>query len=100
VRGVATHLERPASEHHVGELARNAAERASAVLARDENVSVSMIVAHVEATAVDAPRSLGVERNEAQEEIGEVARAGQLDGAQAEDSAADGGEGRHTASDR
>jgi uncharacterized membrane protein YccC len=33
LRGVATHLKRPSGEHQVGEVARKAAERASAVLA-------------------------------------------------------------------
>jgi hypothetical protein len=59
-----------------------------------------MIVAHVQATAVDALRSLGVERVEAHEEIGEVARTAQLDGARLDSSTADGGEGRQTSSDR
>lgn len=80
LRGVATHLKHPGDEWQVGKAAREAAARASAVLARDENVSVSMIVGHVQATAVDALRSLGVERVEAHDEIGGVARAAQAAG--------------------
>lgn len=100
LRGVANHLKRPGDEHEVGEMARNAAQRASAVLARDENVSVSMIVAHVQATAVDALRSLGVERVEAHEEIGELARTAQAEGAKIEGYTADGGDGRQAAGGR
>ncbi len=80
LRGVATHLKRPGDQGPPGEAAREAAARASGVLDRDENVSVSMIVGQVQATAVDALRSLGVERLDAHEEIGEVARAAQHDG--------------------
>jgi hypothetical protein len=79
LRGVATHLKRPGDEWRVGETAREAAGRASTVLSRDENVSVSMIVGHVQATAVDALRSLGVDRLEAHAEIGEVARDASAD---------------------
>lgn len=96
LRGVATHLKRPGDEGRVGEAARDAAGRASAVLARDENVSVSMIVGHVQATAVDALRSLGYERLEAHEEIGEVARLAQHDGRRSTD-AGQGGERPATA---
>jgi uncharacterized membrane protein YccC len=79
MRGVASHLKEPGDKQRLGESAREAAGRASAVLDRDENVSVSMIVGHVQATAVDALRSLGVERVEAHDEIGAVARAAQFD---------------------
>jgi len=79
LRGVATHLKQPGDERQLGAAAREAAARASAVLDRDENVSVSMIVGQVQATAVDALRSLGVERLDAHEEIGEVARAAQAE---------------------
>jgi len=80
LRGVATHLKHPGEEERLGAAARDAAARASAVLRRDENVSVSMIVGQVQATAVDALRSLGVDRLEAHEAIGDVARAAQVDG--------------------
>lgn len=50
------------------------------MLDRDENVSVGMIVGLVQATAVDALRSLGYDRLEAHEEVGDVAREAQLDG--------------------
>ena len=82
LRGVATHLKDPGDEERLGEAAREAAARASAVLDRDENVSVNMIVGQVQATAVDALRSLGVERLEAHEQIGEAARTAKEDGAQ------------------
>ena len=74
----------PGDEERLGEAAREAAARASAVLDRDENVSVSMIVAQVQATAVDALRSLGVERLDAHEQIGEVAWTAQADGAESD----------------
>ena len=77
VKGVAGHLREGGDEKEVGRAARRAAETASAVLDRDENVSLSMIVGHVQATAVDALRSVGVERLDAHEGIGEVARAAQ-----------------------
>jgi hypothetical protein len=95
---VASHLKDPGDEDRLGEAARDAAGRASAVLDRDENVSVSMIVAQVQATAVDALRSLGVERLEAHEEIGAVSREAQRDGerwiAADGERAASGGRGR------
>ena len=75
--GVAGHLKGDGEEEQVGEAARRAADRASAVLDADENVSLSMIVGHVQATAVDALRTVGVERLEAHEGIGEVAAAAQ-----------------------
>jgi hypothetical protein len=73
------YLKKPGDESRLGEAARGAAGRASAVLDRDENVSVSMIVGHVQATAVDTLRSLGVDRVEAHEKIGAVVRAAQFE---------------------
>jgi hypothetical protein len=78
VEGVARHLRDGGGEKDVGKAAHRAAERATAVLDRDENVSLSMLVGHVQATSVDALRSVGVERLEAHEGIGEVARAAQF----------------------
>jgi uncharacterized membrane protein YgaE (UPF0421/DUF939 family) len=97
VQGVARHLRDGGEEKEVGKAARRAAERATAVLDRDENVSLSMLVGHVQATSVDALRSVGVERIEAHEGIGEVARAAQfgdgaVDGESVERSAAEAAE--------
>jgi len=93
--GVAVHLKGEGEEAEVGDAARRAAERASAVLDADENVSLSMIVGHVQATAVDALRTVGVERLEAHEGIGRVVRKaqGQSDGA-ADSEAGTDGDGR------
>jgi uncharacterized membrane protein YgaE (UPF0421/DUF939 family) len=59
----------------VGSVALRAVHTATEVTSRDENLSASVLISYVQATAADLLRALGMDRQHAHDKVGEVARA-------------------------
>jgi hypothetical protein len=56
-------------------VALRAVHSATEVTPKDENLSASVLISYVQATAADLLRALGMDRQHAHDKVGEVARA-------------------------